>query len=113
VAKQTRAAQVVRRCRLRRHLSQEQLARLAGTTQSAISRLESGATVPSFDRVAELIELMGLSLETILLERDWDDSAVSRNLQLSSQDRWDNVVRSARFIQQGRENVRSRRVRSR
>jgi transcriptional regulator with XRE-family HTH domain len=113
VARQTQAAQLVRRCRLRRHLSQKQLAKLAGTTQSAISRLESGATVPSFDRVAELVELMGLSLDTILLERDWDDSAVSRNLQLSPQDRWDNAVHAARFIQRGREGVRSQRVRSR
>ena len=69
--------------------------------------------MPSFDRVAELIELMGLSLDTILVERDWDDSAVSRNVQLSPQDRWDNAVRSARFIQRGRKEVRSQRVRSR
>jgi len=103
---------VVRRCRLRQCLSQEQLARLAGTTQSAISRLESGATVPSFDRVAELVELMGLSLDAVLLERDWDDSAVSRNLQLSPQDRWDNVVRSARFIQRGRQGRQAQSVRS-
>ena len=69
--------------------------------------------MPSFDRVAELIELMGLSLDAILVERDWDDAAVSRNLQLSPQDRWDDAVRSARFIERGRKEVRSRRVQSR
>jgi transcriptional regulator with XRE-family HTH domain len=111
MASQTLAAQVVRRCRLRRNLSQEQLGRLAGTTQSAISRLESGATVPSFDRVAQLVELMGLSLDAVLLERDWDDSAVAHNLRLTTQDRWDNVVRTARFIERGREEVRAQRVR--
>jgi len=110
---QTLAGQVVRRCRLRRNLSQEQLGELAGTTQSAISRLESGATVPSFDRVAELVELMGLSLETTVLERDWDDSAVEQNLRLSYQDRWDNAIRSARFIERGRQEVRTQRVRPR
>ncbi len=109
----TLAAQVVRRCRLRRNLSQGQLATLAGTTQSAISRLESGATVPSFDLVADLVELMGLSLDSVLVERDWDDAAVIRNLRLSPQDRWDNAVKAARFIQRGREGVRSRRVRPR
>lgn len=113
MSRPSRAAQLVRRCRLRSKLSQEQLARLAGTTQSAISRLESGATVPSFDRVAELIELMGLALDTTLVERDWDDAAVDRNLRLSRQDRWDNAVRSARFIQRGREKARSQRVRPR
>jgi transcriptional regulator with XRE-family HTH domain len=113
VAKQTLAGQLVRRCRLRRNLSQEQLANIAGTTQSAISRLEIGATVPSFDRVAELVELMGLSLDSGLQERDWDDSAVTRNLCLSPQDRWDNAVRSVRFIQRGREEVSTHRVRPR
>ena len=110
MGKQTLAGQVVRRCRLRRNLSQGQLGRIAGTTQSAISRLENGAAVPSFDRVAELVELMGLSLDVVLMERDWDDSAVVRNLRLSPQDRWDNAVQSARFIQLGREEVRSHRL---
>jgi len=113
MTKQTLAGQVIRRCRLRRTLSQAQLGKIAGTTQSAISRLESGMTIPSFDRVAEMVELMGLSLDTILVERDWDDAAMSRNLRLSPQDRWDNAVRSVRFILQGREEVNEQRVRSR
>jgi transcriptional regulator with XRE-family HTH domain len=109
----TLAGQLVRRCRLRCNLSQGQLAKIAGTTQSAVSRLESGATTPSFDRVAELVQLMGLALDSVLLERDWDDAAVARNLRLSPQDRWDNAVRSVRFILRGREEVSARRVRSR
>jgi transcriptional regulator with XRE-family HTH domain len=113
MSRSTLAAQVVRRCRLRRNLSQEQLGKLAGTTQSAISRLESGATVPSFDRVAELVELMGLALDAVLVERDWDDAAIARNIQLSYQDRWDNTVRAARFIEKGGHTVRASNVRSR
>ena len=69
--------------------------------------------MPSFDRVVDLVELMGLSLDTVLLERDWDDAAMVRNLRLSTQDRWDNAVRSVRFIERGREQVRSQRVRPR
>ena len=113
MAKQTIAGQLVRRCRLRCNLSQAQLGKIAGTTQSAISRLESGTTIPSFDRVAEMVELMGLSLDTALLERDWDDAAATRNLRLSPQDRWDNAVRSVRFIQRGREEGSAQRVRPR
>lgn len=113
VGRLTLAAQVVRRCRLRRNLSQGQLAALAGTTQSAISRLESGASVPSFDRVADLVELMGLSLDSVLMESDWDDAAITRNLRLTPQDRWDNAVSAAQFIERGREEVRLRRVRPR
>jgi len=56
---------------------------------------------------------MGLSLETTVLERDWDDSAVEQNLRLSYQDRWDNAIRSARFIERGRQEVRTQRVRPR
>ena len=81
MAKQTLAGQLVRRCRLRSNLSQEQLGKIAGTTQSAISRLESGTTVPSFDRVADLVELMGLSLDTVLqrlLEGDFERPKAGR-----------------------------------
>jgi hypothetical protein len=37
-----------------------------------------------------------------LCDQDPDDSAIVRNLQLSFQERWDNAVRAARFIQRGR-----------
>jgi transcriptional regulator with XRE-family HTH domain len=96
------AGQTVRRCRLRRGLSQTQLAELAGTTQSAISRMERGTTTPPFDRVIELVRLMGLHLD-LALEEQHDDAAVERNLHLSVQDRWEQAVLAARFVLRGRE----------
>jgi transcriptional regulator with XRE-family HTH domain len=98
------AGQTVRRCRLRRGLSQAQLAELAGTTQSAISRLECGATAPAFDRVADLVRLMGMHLDLGLEEPD-DDAAVERNLRLSFDDRWAQAVSAARFVLRGREDL--------
>ena len=98
------AASVIRRARRRRGLTQSQLALIARTTQSAISRIESGSTVPSFARVTELVELMGLSLE-IGLTSEVDLSAVRRNLRLTYEQRWDNSVNAARFVQLGRQSL--------
>jgi transcriptional regulator with XRE-family HTH domain len=97
------AGQTVRRCRLRSGLSQAELAVLAGTTQSAISRLECGATTPPFDHVAELVRLMGLHLDLALEELGDDVTAIDRNLGLPFQDRWDQAVAAARFVLRGRE----------
>jgi len=85
-------------------LTQEQLAVLAGTTQSAISRLESGTTAPSLARVVELVELMGLSLD-VALTPEVDMSAVRRNLRLTHEQRWDNTVNAARFVLLGRRSL--------
>lgn len=64
---------LIREARKRRGLTQAQLAELAGTTQSAIARIESAATAPSFDDVIRYLRLMGLDLDFMLVERDDSD----------------------------------------
>ena len=64
---------LIREGRRRRGLTQTELARLAGTTQSAIARLESGRTAVSFDDVFRYLRLMGLDLDLMLVERDDSD----------------------------------------
>jgi transcriptional regulator with XRE-family HTH domain len=64
---------LIREGRRRVSLTQNQLAQLAGTTQSAIARLESGRTSPSFDDVIRLLRLMGLDLDFMLVNRDDSD----------------------------------------
>ena len=54
--------ELVREARLRSDLSQGELAARAGTTQSAIARLESGRSSPGFERVLELVAACGLEL---------------------------------------------------
>jgi transcriptional regulator with XRE-family HTH domain len=49
----------VRAARRRHGLTQASLARRAGTTQAAISRIESGAESPSFERFETLLRVMG------------------------------------------------------
>ena len=64
---------LVREARKRAGLTQRQVAEKAGTTQSAIARLESGRTRPAFDDVLRLVRLCGFDLDIMLVERDDSD----------------------------------------
>ncbi len=64
---------LVREARRRAGLTQRELAHRAGTTQSAIARLESGRSAPSFDTVIRLVRACGLDLHVGLLEYDDSD----------------------------------------
>jgi transcriptional regulator with XRE-family HTH domain len=59
---------VVREARKRAGLSQAELATRAGTTQSAIARLEAGRSSPGFERVVELVGACGLELRISIRE---------------------------------------------
>ena len=61
---------LVREARKRAGLTQRELAARAGTTQSAIARLESGRTSPRFETVLTLVRLCGLDLDVSLREMD-------------------------------------------
>ena len=95
------ASQLIRRARRRAGLSQAQLAHRVGTTQSAIARLERGATSPSFERMHELVNACGFNLSTALEPRPPDNGdadaelgALRRNLSLSYDERVRNVLAS-------------------
>jgi transcriptional regulator with XRE-family HTH domain len=76
--------QLVREARRRAGLTQTQLAERAGTTQSAIARLERGDVEPGFHRVIELVRAAGLDLRVGLVEYDDHDwSIAAQNLQIS------------------------------
>lgn len=79
---------LIREARKRAGLSQRELAEKAGTTQSAIARLETGRSTPSFDTVLRLVRLCGLDLDIMLVERDDSDwQQISRLLTLSPEER--------------------------
>lgn len=71
---------LVREARRRAGLSQRQLADRAGTTQSALARLETGRSTPSVDAVLRLVRLCGLDLEIALVDRDDSDWVQARRL---------------------------------
>jgi len=84
---------LIREARRRRGLTQARLAELAGTTQSAIARLESGRTAPSFDDVIRYLRLMDLDLDVMLVERDDSDWAQARReLDRTPEERHDALV---------------------
>jgi HTH-type transcriptional regulator/antitoxin HipB len=68
------SGELIREARLRHGLSQERLARRAGTKQSAISRLEADEVSPGIDTLGLLMAAMGERLEIAAapLERDYD-----------------------------------------
>jgi transcriptional regulator with XRE-family HTH domain len=69
----THGNDLVREARKRAALTQRELAERAGTTQSAIARLESGRTRPAFDDVLRLVRLCGFDLDIMLVEQDGSD----------------------------------------
>lgn len=71
---------LVREARRRARLSQRELAERAGTTQSAVARIETGRSAPSFDAVLRLVRLCGLDLDIMLVERDDSDWMQAREL---------------------------------
>jgi transcriptional regulator with XRE-family HTH domain len=72
---------LVREARRRAALSQRELAERAGTTQSAIARLETGRSTPSFDTVLRLVRLCGFDLDIMLAVRDDSDWLQARRLR--------------------------------
>jgi transcriptional regulator with XRE-family HTH domain len=84
----THGNDLVREARKRAGLSQRELAEKAGTTQSAIARLESGRTRPAFDDVLRLVRLCGFDLDIMLVEQDDSDwSQARRQLALAPGER--------------------------
>jgi len=101
--------ELIRATRRRRGLSQQRLARRAGTRQSAISRLERGEISPTVETLELLLNAMGerLELEGAPLERRYDTLHRQVNAERSPEDRlalavsWNRMA--GRFAQAGRE----------
>jgi len=95
---------LIREARRRAGLTQAQLAELAGTTQSAIARLESGRTSPSFDTVRRMMRLCGFNLLVALDPYDDSDLAQAQALLRRSPDgRVDQLEAGLRFAAELRE----------
>ena len=101
------SASLIHEARRRAGLTQAELAARTGTTQSDIARLEAGRRVPTLERVRALAAACGLDVTVGLRAKDDDDwAAVSRNLALTVEERWDKTVAAARFVRAARAGVR-------
>jgi transcriptional regulator with XRE-family HTH domain len=99
-----RGTQLVKEARKRARLTQAELAARAGTTQSAIARIESGAVAPSLKRLTELVQAAGFDIEVRLVPYDDHDLSMAiRNRKLTPEERLDNMLAFQRFAQAGRE----------
>jgi transcriptional regulator with XRE-family HTH domain len=97
------SAAIVREARLRAGLTQQELAERLATTQSAIARWEAGATRPSAEALASVVEACGLELRVSLVAADpQETSLLERTLALSPEQRLDELVRTVSFIRAGR-----------
>lgn len=96
---------LVREARRRAGLTQSELAARAGTTQSAIARVESGRTSPSYDTVMRLVGLCGFTPD-IHLEPDdaeHDLSLAAPLLRMSPQQRADHHDQVVKVFEELRE----------
>lgn len=97
-------ADVVREARKRAGLTQRELAGRAGTTQSAIARLESGRTGPSFELVRRLVGLCGYRLGVFLSPADDSDLLQAQRLTgMTPQERLDDLVSAVEALRVLRE----------
>ncbi|MEA2219919.1 MAG: Helix-turn-helix domain [Solirubrobacteraceae bacterium] len=80
---------LVRSTRLRKGVSQRSLARRAGTTQAAISRIEAGREAPSYERFTTLMLVLGERphLRSQPLELDLDPGELAHGRRLTHEQR--------------------------
>jgi transcriptional regulator with XRE-family HTH domain len=80
---------LLRDARARHGVSQEQLAIRAGTTQSAISRIEKEGISPTVQTLSELLYLLGEDLGLAAEQRDAgiDPTLVDERLRMSDEER--------------------------
>jgi len=95
---------LLREARVRHGVSQERLAIRAGTTQSAISRIEKDRISPTVQTLTELLNLLGEELVLAVEERDTgiDLSLNRRNLELTPEQRVQKGIEFADFVRRNR-----------
>ena len=62
----TRIGERIAECREKAGLSQSGLARIIGTSQSAVSMIESGERNPSYAMLYKIAPALGLGLDTLV-----------------------------------------------
>lgn len=95
---------LLREARLRHGVSQEQLATRAGTTQSAISRIEKDRVSPTVQTLTELLHLLG---EELVLGAEKRDTGIDltlnrRNLEFTPEQRVQRGLDFADFVRRNR-----------
>lgn len=83
-----RGGQIIREARRRSGLTQQELAERLGTTQSVITRWETGRRSPTLETVAKAVRACGLDLTVTLGQSDPDhDLFIRENRRLRPAER--------------------------
>lgn len=91
---------------MRAGLSQKELAHRLKTTQSVVSRWESGAVSPSLETLSEIARACGLELQLRLAEADDHDVALAHlDAGLTPEERLDRMVAGMEFVDELRDAV--------
>jgi transcriptional regulator with XRE-family HTH domain len=100
--------ELLRDARARHGVSQKRLATRAGTTQSAISRIERDRISPSIETLRDLFSLMGEDLTLGTEPRDWgiDRSLIRERFKLTPAQRLDYGLAFASQVIENSPNVR-------
>ena len=84
---------LIREARKRRGITQAELARRLGTTQSAVARLEAGVTAPKLETVLAAVRACDLDLHFSIGEQDRDHRRlIDDALSVTPADRLDDLV---------------------
>jgi transcriptional regulator with XRE-family HTH domain len=91
---------LIKEARQRSRLSQRQLARAAGTSQSIVARYETGDVLPSLAQLQRLLEAAGFELKVELreIESGLDSEQLRNNLRLTPAERLLQAVTAARWV---------------
>jgi hypothetical protein len=91
---------LLRSARLRRGVTQAELARRAQTSQPAIARLEKGRNSPSIDTLERLLRALGFRLQIEALPADTgvDRTLIAAALRLSPEERLRRTSAAVRSI---------------
>ena len=95
------AGSLIRSARQQTGISQSELARRAGTSQSAVARIESGHTSPTVETLERLAGALGMDLELSAAARESgvDGTQVAAALRLSPLQRLRRMAQAARSIE--------------
>lgn len=103
-------ADLLKRIRRQRNLSQRQLAALAGVPQSTVGRIESGVSDPRARTLARLLQVAGFELEAEpRLGLGVDRSLIREQLALSPRERVESIASASEAV--ARIRGRARRLR--
>jgi transcriptional regulator with XRE-family HTH domain len=90
-------SEIVRLARRNADLTQSELAERLGTTQSAISRLESGRIQPSFETLERVASACGSAVQLLLVRAEAPAPDLESDLALTPDQRLRQLLRAVGF----------------